>query len=101
MTWSLLIRPSAEQDLRQVRHWYAVEAPEQVDRFEAELDDMFGLIVEHPMMFPVLRSEARRAHLKVFPYDVWYLVHAEPQVVEVIAVVHDRRDRAPVHDRLS
>jgi plasmid stabilization system protein ParE len=30
--------------------WYAVEAPEQVERFERELDRAVGRIVAHPLL---------------------------------------------------
>lgn len=86
--------------MQRARDWYAVEAPAQIDRLEAAFDEVFDLVTQHPEMFAPLRREARRAHLAVFPYDVWYRVHPEERLVDVIAVVHDRQDRGPIFERL-
>lgn len=42
--------------------------------------------------FHPLQQDARRATLRVFPYGVWYRVHEELQVIEVLALVHERQD---------
>jgi hypothetical protein len=54
-----------------------------------------------PLLFAALRQEVRRAHLNVFPREVWYLVHEELQLVEVVALVHDRQDPSLLATRLT
>jgi plasmid stabilization system protein ParE len=81
--------------------WYAIEAPEQVERFADELAAAIERIRARPLLFAALRQETRRAHLNVFPHEVWYLVHVELQLVEVVALVHDRQDPSRLRERLT
>jgi len=81
--------------------WYAVEAPGQVERFADELAAAVERIRAWPSLFAALRGEVRRAHLNVFPHEVWYLVHEELQLVEVVALVHDRQDPSLLATRLT
>jgi hypothetical protein len=37
LTYSVHIRADAERDMERAQDWYAVEAPDQVDRFADEL----------------------------------------------------------------
>jgi len=39
-----------------------------------------------------VRQEVGRSHLNVFPHELWYLVHEELQLVEIVALVHDRQN---------
>jgi len=54
-----------------------------------------------PLLFAALRQETRRSHLNVAPHEVWYLLHEELQVVEVVALVHDRQDPSLLATRLT
>jgi plasmid stabilization system protein ParE len=81
--------------------WYSIEAPEQVDRFADELAAAIERIRARPLLFAALRQETRRCHLNVFPHEVWYLVHEELQLVEVVALVHDRQDPSRLRERLT
>jgi plasmid stabilization system protein ParE len=80
--------------------WYAVEAPAQVERFERELDRAVGRIVSHPLLPAILVASARRMHLDVFPYELWYLVHEHLGLTEIVALVHDRQETAGTVARL-
>lgn len=101
MTHQILVRQAAEVDLNRARDWYTLEAPHVVARFEAELDAVFQRIADTPRQFRTVVGDARRTHLRVFPYEVWFREHEEIQVVEVIAVVHDRQDLARFQQRVN
>ena len=81
--------------------WYAIEAPAQVERFADELAAAVERIRARPLLFAALRQEVRRSHLNVFPHEVWYLVHEELHVVEVVALVHDRQNPLLLATRLT
>lgn len=81
--------------------WYALEAPEQLERFADELAAALERIRARPLLFAALRQETRRSHLNVFPHEVWYLVHEELRLVEVVALVHDRQDPSLLASRLT
>lgn len=92
MTYTVHVRAAAERDIERASDWYAVEAPEHVERFEEELDHTIARVVAHPLVPKVLVADARRMHLNVYPYEVWYLVHESLPIIEVVALVHDRQD---------
>jgi hypothetical protein len=39
-------------------------------------------------------------HLNVFPYELWYLVNEHMELVEIVALVHDRQETASTVARL-
>ncbi|EXJ51471.1 MULTISPECIES: type II toxin-antitoxin system RelE/ParE family toxin [unclassified Microbacterium] len=97
MSYSVLFRHNAERDAERAQDWYSLHAPEQVDRFTDDLAATITSIRQSPYAFRVLRRDARRAALRIFPYLVWYRIHDELQVIEVLAVVHQRQE----HERLQ
>jgi len=101
LTYTVLIRPSAERDAVHAQDWYLANAPEQVDRFIDELAAMIDRVQQHPHAFRQLRGDARRAALRVFPYQIWYRCHDDHEVIEVLAIVHARRDLARMLGRLE
>ncbi|MDM4764326.1 type II toxin-antitoxin system RelE/ParE family toxin [Galbitalea sp. SE-J8] len=101
MSYSVLFRYNAEHDAERTQDWYALHAPEQVDRFTDDLAATVRSIRESPYAFRVLRRDARRAALTTFPYLVWYRIHDEGQVIEVLAVVHERQDDERLQSRLE
>lgn len=101
MSYAVLFRYAAERDAERAQDWYALHAPEQVDRFADDLAATVASIRQSPLGFRILRRNARRAALKVFPYLVWYRVHDEHQVIEVLAVVHERQDGERLQSRLG
>ena len=101
MTYRVHVRAVAERDIERAGDWYAIEAPTHVERFEEELDDAIGRMVAHPLVPKVLVAGARRMHLNVYPYELWYLVHDELEVIEIVALIHDRQDTSTVVARLG
>jgi len=100
VTFSVLVRASARQDIEHAQAWYAEHAPEQVPRFVEQLAAAIQRVREHPHAHRFHREDARRATLRVFPYSLWFRAHDESQVVEVLALVHERQDPGRLGDRL-
>lgn len=101
MSYSVLFRHNAERDAERGQDWYSLHAPEQVDRFTDDLAATVTSIRQSPYTFRVLRRDARRAALKIFPYLVWYRIHDELHVIEVLAVVHERQEHERLQSRLD
>lgn len=72
MTYTVHVRAAAERDLEHACEWYAVEAPEFVERFLGELDHAIARMLSHPLVLRVLGS-----------------------------LVHDRQDESTMTDRLG
>ena len=101
MSFSVLVRDAARQDIDRAQAWYAEHAPGQVERFLEQLAATLSRVRDNPHAFRSLLRDARRATLRVFPYSVWYRTHDELHVVEVLALVHERQDAVGLSDRLS
>ncbi|MDQ6527198.1 type II toxin-antitoxin system RelE/ParE family toxin [Nocardioides sp. LHD-245] len=100
MTYTVQVRPAAERDIERAEDWYAIEAPDHVELFEKELDHAINRAVTHPLLPPALVAGARRVHLAIYPYEIWYLVHEHLRIIEVAALVHDRQNLDSVVARL-
>jgi plasmid stabilization system protein ParE len=70
--------------------WYEQRSPGLGTEFLAAVDAALAEIVALPERYPVVRGEARRALLRRFPYGVYFV--ASPELVNVIACLHARRD---------
>ncbi|WP_415106085.1 type II toxin-antitoxin system RelE/ParE family toxin [Micropruina sp.] len=92
MTFAITLSPSAQRDFYRVQAYYDTEAPEQTERFTDEFFAVARRVQEFPHSAPTVRGAARRVNLRIFPYQIWYRVRDEAQVVEIIAVLHHRQD---------
>ena len=86
----LIIRPEAETDLAEQFDWYEQRKQGLGYEFLAEIRSSFRQIEETPLRNAQVYKSARRALVRRFPFKVFYLVEGEK--VEVIAVIHARRD---------
>ena len=68
------------------------------ERFLEEVAQVRRLILEYPDAWHSLGPHLRRCHLKRFRYGLIYRVRGD--VIEVIAVAHDRQKPAYWRDRL-
>jgi plasmid stabilization system protein ParE len=57
-----------------------------LDAFEVVLDALCA----NPLQYPEVYQSVRRAILRRFPYEVFYMV--DGQVVSILAVMHSRRN---------
>lgn len=100
MTYRVRLTRNAQRDRDRILAWYDAQAPDQSERFVDEFYSTARRLEDFPRSSPELRGEARRANLRVFPYQLWHRIHDEAQEVEIIAVLHHRQDSAEFADRL-
>lgn len=101
MTHHVRLTSNARQDRDSVLAWYDAEAPDQIERFIDEFYATARRLEDFPHAGPVVHRGTRRVNLRVFPYQLWYRVHDEAQVVEIIAILHHRQDPEQLSDRLE
>lgn len=99
MTWSVVVREAAQTDIAAAVAWYESEAPDEVARFSREFDSTIERIAAHPLVPTPFVQEFRRMVLRAFPYQVWYAVDADREVIEVVAVVHHRQEPKRFEER--
>ena len=90
MSWLVLIRPRAEQDLVEARDWYEERVAGLGDDFLGEVAGVMNLLATNPERPPLYYRGFRRVLLRRFPYKVFYRIHGER--VLVFRVLHGRRD---------
>ncbi len=90
MTWQVIIRPKAEEDLQEARQWYESQRP----GLSADLLDEVGRVIirlaSHPERHPVYYRGFRRILTQRFPYKIFY--RAENGLVIVFRILHAKRD---------
>jgi toxin ParE1/3/4 len=82
--------PEANDDLLETRAWYDNIRPGLGERFALAVEATIEAIAEHPLQFPAVHRNRRRAGVRLFPYGIFFEVQ-ENRIV-VIACFHGRRN---------
>jgi len=82
--------PEANEDLLDARAWYDDVSTDLGGRFALAVEATVDAIVEHPLQFPIIHRNRRRAGVRRFPYSVFFELQ-EHRIV-VIACFHGRRN---------
>ena len=88
--------PEANEDLLEARAWYDNVRPELGERFALAVEATVEAMAEHPLQFPVVYRNRRRAGVRLFPYGIFFEV--QDNRIVVIACFHGRRN--PKHWQL-
>ncbi len=99
MTFRLIVKPKAEEDIKLGRDYYDAIRPQLARDYLLEIDRCIELILSNPLRRATVFKEVRRLHLQRFPYVISYLVEGE--LVVVIAVTHNRRQSHEWKSRLT
>ena len=89
MTYDVIIRPAAEDDLDEASGWYERKQPGLGKRFLAAVDDTIVRIRSWPEFGIVVHKIMRRANVRRFPYGVFYVIKTDRIIV--VGVLHGRR----------
>lgn len=92
MTFSVVFRPQAEDELVSARQWYEEQQVGLGARFADAFGEIIGRISSNPSEFPVVYGQIRRAVMRQFPYGIYFRAHT--QTVVIVAVMHGRRHPA-------
>jgi plasmid stabilization system protein ParE len=85
-----IVRPAAAADIDDAFLWYEGQRAGLGHEFLAAAQALIDSIAEHPLRYPVIRRNTRRALLRRFPYAIYYRVYGD--VILVVACMHGRRD---------
>ena len=89
----MLVRESAQIDLRDAFNWYQDKQPGLGEEFMEAVEDKLRRIESNPLQFPILRGQTRRAIVTRLPYGIFYVLSKD--AIAVLAVMHYAR--APAH----
>jgi plasmid stabilization system protein ParE len=89
VTYEVIIRPTAEDDLDEASKWYEKKQPGLGKRFFAAVDETIEKIRNWPEFGIVVYKAMRRANVRRFPYGVFYVLRTDRVIV--VGVLHGRR----------
>jgi plasmid stabilization system protein ParE len=70
--------------------WYEAQRQGLGHEFLAAADTLVNAVAEHPLRYPLVRRNTRRALLRRFPYAVYFRIYGD--IVVVVACMHGRRN---------
>jgi plasmid stabilization system protein ParE len=98
MSRPVILRPSAEADIRDAYVWYENILPGLGDRFSDGVRESLDRIEARPEMHGAVWQDVRAVRLRKFRHVIYYVVFADR--VEVLAVIHGSRHESEWRSRL-
>jgi len=99
MKYKLIVRPEAEIELQDGFGWYELQVPGLGSQFLIAVDAVVNEIRRHPLQYPIVYKNVRRALARRFPYQVLYVF--EDGAITVIAIFHGKRNPQSWRDRIG
>lgn len=90
MNWFVILRPLADEDVREIVLDLNARLAGLGQRFLFRLREVFTRLETNPELYGVVWRDVRAARVKKFKYVVYYVV-LPPNRVEVLAVLHGHR----------
>jgi plasmid stabilization system protein ParE len=98
MSWELVVEPEAEAEIDEASRWYDIQNPGLGADFLRAVGASLAVIQRNPLQYQIVYGEARRAHLRRFPYALIYIV-TDREIV-IAACIHGRQNPKHWRDRL-
>ena len=90
MSFEIIIRSEAEVEMMDAFDWYEKRAKGLGSEFLLAVDAAFQSILRNPRQYPIIHKAVRRALLRRFPHEIFFI--PEENRVVVIAVFHAKRN---------
>ena len=90
MPRELIIRPEAEAELGEAFEWYESRVQGLGSEFLLAIDATLANILRNPLHHPCVHKAVRRALLRRFPYEIFFVL-GEHHIV-ILAVFHANRN---------
>jgi plasmid stabilization system protein ParE len=99
MRYRIVIRPEAENDLKETFYWYEDKRQGLGYDFLLQVDAGLKFIERNPKIFPPEYKGTRKYLIKRFPYKIIYLL--EEKRIIVLAVIHGKRSSNLTKERID
>ena len=100
MSATLHIFKAALDDLQDALDWYESQSSGLEQRFSKEINERLNFISNYPEASSFRIENFRGTPLKKFPYTIYYDYNDQQNIVYVAAVLHNKRDRSILEERL-
>src|SRR4029079_10066057 len=103
MRYRSVLSPGAQAEISSAVRWYQRIDRNQAFRFMLEIRATLRRLERFPYQFPIVEARkyfsdpVRRAHLKHFPYSMYFRLNKD--VASVKAIIHQRRNHTAWMDR--
>jgi plasmid stabilization system protein ParE len=97
MSSPIVFRRIAKAEMDESIAWYESQRENLGVELAVEIGATLHTISQHPVRYPLVRGEVRRALLRRFPYGIHYI--NETGRVVVFAVFHVKRNPSVLEDR--
>lgn len=97
--YSVIVRPEAEEDLKEVFTWYEDNRIGLGYDFLLQVDAGINFLRKNPEIHPIEYKGTRKHIVKRFPYKIIYSVEGEKIIV--LAVLHGKRSTAILKKRVN
>ena len=97
MPRELIIRPEAEAELGEAFEWYESRVQGLGSEFLLAIDATLSGILRNPLQHPLVHKTVRRALLRRFPYEIFFVLGNHHIVI--LSVFHAKRNPKRWTDR--
>ena len=97
MSYTVRLRPEAEQDLRSAAAWYERQQAQLGQEFLDEFVKVRVMLAETPLIYAAIYRKTHRVVLNRFPFGVFFRVEAHEVVI--VAIMHGSRHPTRWHGR--
>jgi plasmid stabilization system protein ParE len=95
----LIIEAAARRDIDEAAGWYENQERGLGGAFLDAVQAAVGRITATPRIFRLSRANMRAASIRKFPYTIYFTQTEE--IVQIVAVLHQRRDPNALDSRLN
>ena len=97
MKYQIIIRPEAEQDIKELYQWYEEQSIGLGSEFFRCIESVLDYIEFNPKMYQKIYKNVRRALTSRFPVGIFYILKKDKIIV--LAVLSAKRDPQLIKDR--
>ena len=101
MSFRIIYDAEAAFEFREAVAWYENESEGLGIRFILAVDKVIAAIALQPLRFLKVGRKSRKAHVRGWPYSIYFAVNEAHGEIKVIAVWHGARNPAELRHRLS
>jgi len=92
MSYTLVFRKEADEDIEQAIDWYNVQNDRLGNHFYSQVKDKLEKLKVSPHLWSVRYDEIHCATVNVFPYLIHYIIEENEQKVVVLGVLHTSKN---------
>lgn len=97
MSYKIIVKPLAEQDITEAVEWFYSNATHLTERFLEEINKAIEILKDNPAHYQKRYNDIRVYFIENFSFGVYYTI--ESNIVFVHAILHTRRDPKVGTDR--